>query len=971
MCAMPGSTEGWDPDLPEDPRESTIDLPRLLNLPPRPGPLRARRNPAPPADPDTAQPNGQPQPQPQPQPRRRPALPDRALIDQVLPDRGPAGRRPPEPRHGGPPPLAPVPAEPRHGGMPPLTPVPAEQAISAAAQQAISAAARQVGPAPTGTDPALAALAERIRELQALAASPSPPISPADSAAGRDSAAGSDGAAGSDSAAGSATDSAGPTAAPARGAGRTDGAAPQPGEAVGREIVQSGAKDVRARQDEPVSDRHTAEPEAAESGGYAPREDSAADRSPAPQPRAAEYIGSQGYTSGRGHWVMDRASAPADSSGLPQDRPARGSLAELRLRLERLPAGHPSSPYDDQGAPKPSPQQLLQLELPLADEEREADPAARASLLATATATATGDHDDATSGRRTAAGGADEPGLSAAVPALGSADAVAAAAAPSRSEAARSSAAPANAAQSSASQSSAAQSTAAQTGAVPAAEWTAAPDGTDRADASPAPDGGSSSVIPPASTIQPASTTPPTSTAPPASTAPPTRSVPPSGTALPPRPGPMSAPPPLGRTGVPRSPSVPPGADRPFAGPPPANGANSRNGRPAAADLPGPNGTNPYDSASPRDADPFEARTHDSGLYDRGPRDSSPYDPGRAGDEPVAPNGTADRTDSFSQWRRPGDGDGPNGHARGGPAERPAANGHRSAAQAPPTQAPLAQAPLAQAPPTRTPATQDPPTQDSPTQDSPTQDSPTQAAPTQALADRAPADRAPADRAPGDRAPGESRAGLTDEQEGIADAALERHRAADGRNVFGGYGESGLTPVMRRVEAHLPHGQLAPDSNQYTLKTPERYREKLARMIARNPGVPAEDLAAEIYDAARYTFVFEPQEYTDGTWLVHRRLKAQGFELEARRNRWDSPEYRGIRTRWRDPAHDLAFEVQFHTPASWEVLQQTHDAYLRITDPRTPPTERAQLRARQVAATAATRPPPRCNEIGDFRADVR
>ena len=67
---------------------------------------------------------------------------------------------------------------------------------------------------------------------------------------------------------------------------------------------------------------------------------------------------------------------------MPQDRPARGSVAEFRLRLGRLPAGHPSSPWDDQGVPRPAPQQLRQLELPLADEERDAESPARASLLA-------------------------------------------------------------------------------------------------------------------------------------------------------------------------------------------------------------------------------------------------------------------------------------------------------------------------------------------------------------------------------------------------------------------------------------------------------------------------------------------------------------------------------------------------------------------------------------------------------------
>jgi hypothetical protein len=233
-----------------------------------------------------------------------------------------------------------------------------------------------------------------------------------------------------------------------------------------------------------------------------------------------------------------------------------------------------------------------------------------------------------------------------------------------------------------------------------------------------------------------------------------------------------------------------------------------------------------------------------------------------------------------------------------------------------------------------------------------------------------PGGQLPREQPPG-LAPGRRHEGLTAEQDAIADRFLSRYEAADGRNVFGGYGESGLTPAMRRVEASLPHGRLAPGSDEHSLKSPERFKDKLARLIARHPGIPAADLAAEIYDAARFAFVFEPQDYTDGTWLVHRRLKAQGFDLEARRNRWDTPEFKGIRTRWRDPAHDLAFEVQFHTPASWAVVQRTHDAYVRITDPRTSAAERSQLRERQVAATAGTPLPARYAEIGDFRADVR
>ncbi len=55
-----------------------------------------------------------------------------------------------------------------------------------------------------------------------------------------------------------------------------------------------------------------------------------------------------------------RRAAPG-AAGQPQ----AGSIAELRGRLERLPDGHPSSPYDDAGWLKPSPTRLRQFELGL------------------------------------------------------------------------------------------------------------------------------------------------------------------------------------------------------------------------------------------------------------------------------------------------------------------------------------------------------------------------------------------------------------------------------------------------------------------------------------------------------------------------------------------------------------------------------------------------------------------------------
>jgi hypothetical protein len=214
-------------------------------------------------------------------------------------------------------------------------------------------------------------------------------------------------------------------------------------------------------------------------------------------------------------------------------------------------------------------------------------------------------------------------------------------------------------------------------------------------------------------------------------------------------------------------------------------------------------------------------------------------------------------------------------------------------------------------------------------------------------------------------------AGAAEDLRALVDRTLASCRTAEGRNVFGSYGSSGLTPAIQRVAAQLPYGGLAPGSEADSLKSPGRLAAKLAKLIERYPGRTPEELAAAISDVVRYAFTFETADYVDGTWLVHRRFKAHGFELEARRNRWESPECKGIFTQWRDPAHRLAFEVQFHTTASWAVAQRTHDAYVLITDPATPPAERARLRARQVAAAATASAPPNWSEIGDFRLDPR
>jgi hypothetical protein len=203
----------------------------------------------------------------------------------------------------------------------------------------------------------------------------------------------------------------------------------------------------------------------------------------------------------------------------------------------------------------------------------------------------------------------------------------------------------------------------------------------------------------------------------------------------------------------------------------------------------------------------------------------------------------------------------------------------------------------------------------------------------------------------------------------IAEQALGRCRIAEGRNVFGGYGHSGLTPAMRRIEAQIRHGQLLPDTEATALKSLDSFKEKLADLVLRHPDKSAEDLALEVYDGIRYTFIVEPEHYAQVTLHAHSRLKGNGFELEVRRNCWPNPEYKGINSRWRDPAHDLVFEVQFHTPSSWDLRQRAHALYEAITDPATSPGERERLRAVYAEMSDGVSIPPGCAAIPDYRKE--
>jgi hypothetical protein len=208
---------------------------------------------------------------------------------------------------------------------------------------------------------------------------------------------------------------------------------------------------------------------------------------------------------------------------------------------------------------------------------------------------------------------------------------------------------------------------------------------------------------------------------------------------------------------------------------------------------------------------------------------------------------------------------------------------------------------------------------------------------------------------------------LDPEANRIADGAISARRAAEGRDIDRSYVGHGITPAMRRIEAQLEHGSLVPDTEKFALKSPDRFKEKLAKMIERRPDASVNELAHEIHDGIRYTFLFDVHHYTDGTKDACKQLISCRYELVRLANRWDGEEYKGINSRWHDPATSQCFEVQFHTPDSWDAKQKTHETYEKIDSPATPVEEVEQLRTYQRQISGSIPLPNNWKEITDYQ----
>lgn len=194
---------------------------------------------------------------------------------------------------------------------------------------------------------------------------------------------------------------------------------------------------------------------------------------------------------------------------------------------------------------------------------------------------------------------------------------------------------------------------------------------------------------------------------------------------------------------------------------------------------------------------------------------------------------------------------------------------------------------------------------------------------------------------------------------------LTKEQLTDTNNTLKQVREAELkvTGMMKSVEAAVPGAALVGLDNR--LKGEDRFREKVAYETALEPDESIGEIIDRIPDKIRYTCQFSPESYTAGYWNTHTQLTHQGNELVRCKNAWEGQEYKGVNTRWLSVEGQI-FEVQFHTPDSFEAKQLTHPAYERIRSRGGLGAEIPQLEDFQRNVTSKVEIPDRAETIPDY-----
>jgi hypothetical protein len=172
--------------------------------------------------------------------------------------------------------------------------------------------------------------------------------------------------------------------------------------------------------------------------------------------------------------------------------------------------------------------------------------------------------------------------------------------------------------------------------------------------------------------------------------------------------------------------------------------------------------------------------------------------------------------------------------------------------------------------------------------------------------------------------------------------------------------EATVTPVLQQVVA-AQGGRMEGLHNR--LKTREGIESKFRRRRRIMPDATDAEVAGAVNDALRYTAVFPDDRYVTGIEQTLEALREAGFTADQIENFWSSDNnYVGVHALVRDRT-GFGFELQFHTPESFETKQGEHVLYEQMRETDNPATAR-RLYDQMVGIAQRVVRPVRVEQVG-------
>jgi hypothetical protein len=162
-----------------------------------------------------------------------------------------------------------------------------------------------------------------------------------------------------------------------------------------------------------------------------------------------------------------------------------------------------------------------------------------------------------------------------------------------------------------------------------------------------------------------------------------------------------------------------------------------------------------------------------------------------------------------------------------------------------------------------------------------------------------------------------------------------------------------ITPRVARAAARSGAAQVG---GEHAVKQVASVRRKLADDLLQ-PGAASTSAGRAVNDTVRYTVVHTDGDYVSGTLRTVRELRGEGFELAQAKSTWGGSRYQGLNLVWHDPRTGRLFEVQVHSPGSWDATVRTHPDYELYRDQGVDPARKAHLGRRIAAVYAAVARP--------------